>query len=227
MDLIQRGIATRIQHWIEAVEGGNVLSNSDILWLVDKEGLAAYLREVSEARAQRDLLAKSYPDLRTGNVTNYLKALRTAYDAVIAVNRAGDRAPKSVTNKGRAAYRKWVDRRTKAKELQEAVQEAWEEMDPEFHRFFLHPRDMDDPRGPGHDHSVGSVYCSFEIPPAIPLTLLELEPVPELLDIPRHQQRELLLRKLEELEELDADRIPPPSADLLAAKAPLRARAAG
>lgn len=221
MDRIQRGIATRIQHWIEAVEGGNVLSNSDIRWLVDKEGLAAYLREISEARAERDLLAKSYPDLRTGNVANYLKALRTAYDAVIAVNRAGDRAPKSVTNRGRAAFRKWRDRRTKAKELQEAVQEAWEEMDPEFHRFFRHPRDMDDPRGPGHDHSVGSVYSSFEIPPAIPLTLLELEPVPELLDIPRHQQRELLLNELAKLVPVDPSSSPGP----LLAAAHLRALA--
>jgi hypothetical protein len=224
MDRIQRGFVTHIRLLIEDVESGNALPNHELRFVLGKEGLAEYEKEVSEARAERDRLARSYPDLPRGNVTAYLKALRAAYDAVIAVNRAGDREPRSFTKRGQASYRKWRARRENAKVLQEAVEEAWGEMDPEFHRYFLLPRGAQDPLGPGHDHSVGNVYSSFEIPPAIPLTLLELEPVPELLDIPRYQQREHLLRKLEELE---ADRIPPASAFHLAAKASLRARAAG
>lgn len=199
MDRIQRGIATRIEHWIEAVEGGNVLSNSDIRWLVGKEGLADYQAEVSTARAKRDEMKVSYPDTPHGEVGTYLKALKAAREATVAMNRAGNKEPQSTTPAQKRTWKAWKERRVKASTLQEACMEDWETVDPKHHRLFRLPGDAQ-AETPGHGHDADAVYASFEFPPAIPLTMLEIEPTPDLLNVPRHQQRDLLLSELARLE---------------------------
>lgn len=199
MDRIQRGIATRIQHWIDAVEGGNVLSNSDIRWLVGKEGLADYQAEVSDARVERDSRRKTFVEINDGNVPDYLAAVDRAKAAVAQQLKDGDKfksKAKIGTVKHRDAEKAWRDRRTTCLALQEQVGEYWEAVDEKYHEAFHVP-----PEGGWGDK--GAIIAELQWPPHLIKTQLEHRPEAHLVNVPLHQQRDLLLRELAKLERPD------------------------
>ena len=196
MDRIQRGIATRIQHWIDAVEGGNVLSNSDIRWLVGKEGLADYQAEVSDARVERDSRRKTFVEINDGNVPDYLAAVDRAKAAMAQQLKDGDKfksKAKIGTAKHRDAEKAWRDRRANCLVLQEQVDEYWEAVDEKYHEAFHVP-----PEGGWGDK--GAIIAELQWPPHLLKTQLEHRPEAHLVNVPLHQQRELLVRELAKLE---------------------------
>jgi hypothetical protein len=221
MDRIQRGIAARIQHWIEAVEGGNALSNSDIRWLVGKEGLAAYQAEVSHARAERERRRRSLVEINDGNVPDYLEALDRAKAATVRQLKDGDTfksKAKLGTAKHRDAEKAWRDRRANCSKLQEQVDEAWSVVDAKYHDAFHAP-----PEGGWGDK--GAVIAELQWPPHLLKTQLEHRPEAHLMNVPLHQQRDLLVRELAKLQEPDP--LSPSGHSLLSERAQhLRARAA-
>ncbi len=199
MDCIQRGIATRIEHWIEGVEGGNALSNSDIRWLVGREGLAAYQAEVSDARVERDRRRKALVEINDGNVPDYLAAVDRAKAAMAQQLKDGDKfksKAKLGTVKHRDAEKAWRDRRANCLVLQEQVDEYWEAVDEKYHEAFHVP-----PEGGWGDK--GAIIAELQWPPHLLKTQLEHRPEAHLVDVPLHQQRDLLLRELAKLERSD------------------------
>lgn len=199
MDCIQRGIATRIEHWIEGVEGGNALSNSDIRWLVGREGLAAYQAEVSDARVERDRRRKALVEINDGNVPDYLAAVDRAKAAIAQQLKDGDKfksKAKLGTVKHRDAEKAWRDRRANCLVLQEQVDEYWEAVDEKYHEAFHVP-----PEGGWGDK--GAIIAELQWPPHLLKTQLEHRPEAHLVDVPLHQQRDLLLRELAKLERSD------------------------
>lgn len=199
MDRIQRGIATRIEHWIEGVEGGNALSNSDIRWLVGREGLAAYQAEVSDARVERDRRRKTLVEINDGNVPDYLAAVDRAKAAMAQQLKDGDKfksKAKIGTVKHRDAEKAWRDRRANCLVLQEQVDEYWEAVDEKYHEAFHVP-----PEGGWGDK--GAIIAELQWPPHLLKTQLEHRPEAHLVDVPLHQQRDLLLRELAKLERSD------------------------
>lgn len=199
MDRFQLGIATRIQHWIDEVERGNSLSNSDIRWLVGKEGLAAYEAEVSAARAERDRRRKTLVEINDGNVPDYLDALKRAKVATAQQLRKGGsfKTKASIgTAKYLAAQKTWRARQANCSKLQEQVDEAWSIVDEKYHHAFHAP-----PEGGWGDK--GAVMAELQWPPHLLMTELEYQPAPQLVNVPLHQQRELLLRELAKLEGSD------------------------
>lgn len=219
MDRIQRGIATRIQHWIDTVEGGNVLSNSDIRWLVGKEGLAAYQAEVSDARAERNSRRKAVVEINDGNVPDYLAAVDRAKAAMAQQLKDGDKfksKAKIGTAKHRDAEKAWRDRRANCLVLQEQVDEYWEAVDEKYHEAFHVP-----PEGGWGDK--GAIIAELQWPPHLLKTQLEHRPEAHLVNVPLHQQRDLLRR---ELAKLEASQPPAASGPHLQARASIRALAA-
>lgn len=189
---IKRGIATRIRHWIEQVEGGVALTNADIRWLVGTDGLAAYEAEVREARAERDDKAKRLVEINDGNVPDYLAAVDRAKAAMAQQLKDGDTfktTAKIGTARHRNAEAAWKARRAKCLTLQEQVDEHWEIVDERYHEAFHAP-----PEGGWGDK--GAIIAELQWQPHLLKTLLEHRPEPNLVNVPLHQQRELLLREL-------------------------------
>lgn len=221
MDRIQRGIATRIEHWIEAVEGGNALTNSDIRWLVGKDGLAAYEAEVSEARAERDSRRKTFVQINDGEVPGYLAAVDRAKAAMAQQLKDGEKfksKAKIGTAKHRDAEKAWRDRRANCLVLQEQVDEYWEAVDEKYHEAFHAP-----PEGGWGDK--GAIIAELQWPPHLLKTQLEHRPDAHLVNVPLHQQRDLLLSELAKLREPDP--LQPSENPLLSERVKrLRARAA-
>ncbi len=195
------GVATRICMWLANIDAGKEVKKSDLTWLVGKKRSQEYgdaiKADSKEAAAKKKMRATD--DVNDGEVTGYISAFN---NAVVLTRHAmpvfeSKQAPGS---KGRAkAYDKWVVRREKAVKAMEAMEEAWERVDPKHHGRFHHPRPMSDPEGPGWGSEVSKVIASMEWPPYIPKSQLEYLPEPNLVDIPRHQQRELLLDELNKL----------------------------
>lgn len=220
MDRITCGMAAYIRLLVEQVEGGKALNNSVIRWLVGKEGLADYQAEVSEARVERDRRRKALVEINDGNVPDYLAAVDRAKAAMAQQLKDGDKfksEAKIGTAKHRDAEKAWRDRRANCLVLQEQVEEAWEIVDEKYHDAFHVP-----PEGGWGDK--GAIIAELQWPPHLLKTQLEHRPEPHLVNVPCHQQRELLLREIAKLREPDP--LPPSGNPVLSERVRrLRARA--
>lgn len=218
-DFYKRSRRVRIERLLQEVGGRNPLTNRDILFLVGKEGLAAYEAELNEARRERDRCAKTLVQINDGNVPDYLAALDRAKAAMAKQLWDGDTF-KSKATIGTAKHRKaeaaWRARREACLVLQEQVDEYWEAVEERFHDAFHAP-----PEGGWGDK--GAIIAELQWPPHLLKTELEYRPEPHLVDLPLHQQRELLIRELAKLEASEPSTASGPH---LQARANIRARAA-
>lgn len=217
-DFYKRSRRVRIQLLLREVEGRNPLTNSDIRFLVGKEGLAVYEVEVSEARKERNRCAKTLVQIGDGNVPQYLAAVDRAIRAMAQQLRDGRFKSKAAigTARHRKAEAAWNARRAECLVLQEQLDEYWKAVEERHHDAFHAP-----PEGGWGDK--GAIIAELQWPPHLLKTELEHRPEPHLTDIPLHQQRDLIIRELEKLKASD----PPAASGLhLQARASIRARAA-
>lgn len=195
------GVATRICVWLAQLDGGQPISNGDLRWLVGKARLDQYLAEIEAAKAERKARDKKLAtdDITDGEVPGYISALHNALAVAKRAPPMFDHAkPPGDKNRARA-FDKWTARRKELAVLTERLEEAWHIVDLKHHSRFRAPRPNSDPNGPGWDHSEGEVVTSLEWPPHLPKKLLDYLPEPHIVDVPRHQQRELLRDELDKL----------------------------
>lgn len=188
------GVAVRIQRWLDNIVQGNPVSASDLRWLIGNTRLMALNEEIKAARKERDekMKRKATDDITDGEVPGYIAALHTAMDRTKGVPVEFHSSLFEGTKaRGRAA-KKWKKRRDASKAAQEALQEAWEIVDPKYHHLFKAPP-------PGGWADEGKTLANFEWPPHLPLKELEARPETHLVHAPLHQYAEVLEAELQKL----------------------------